>query len=106
MAIRFNRLTDLYWVTVERHHRRLIAGGTFFGGVVGGVSATGTYYADPRLVDTVVYAGAGAVCGALVGIVGPVLLPVIIPTAALVGPIHMYNKYRWENRHSVKTQNK
>ena len=98
MAARFNKLNDLYWVTIDRYYWRFIVGGSLIGGVVGGVLIQNEY--NPRIRDTAFRAFIGMAAGGFTGAFGPLVLPVVLPVVAFIGPIHLYNKHRWEK--SVK----
>lgn len=83
---------------IDRNFNRSIVGGSFIGAVAGGIWLQDEF--KPRIGDTVFRATAGAVAGGITGVIGPVILPVAFPIIAFIGPIHLYNKYRWEK--SVK----
>ena len=100
MAARFTKLNDLYWVAFDRHFNRLVVGGALIGSVVGGICIKDEY--KPRIRDTAFRAMWGAIAGGIVCSVGPVALPVVLPVVAFIGPMHLYNKHRWEKKYSVK----
>ena len=99
-ATRFLKLNDLYWVAFDRHFNRLVVGGALIGSVVGGICIKDEY--KPRIRDTASRAICGAFVGGITGAVGPVALPIVLPVVAFIGPMHLYNKHRWEKKYSVK----
>ena len=78
------------------------AGRTISIGSLGGAIYTGTIAGDgpekPRLRDTAMLTGYGAVMGGFGSFLLLCTYPVSIPVAAFVGPIHLYNKYKFESK--------
>lgn len=71
-------------------------------GSLGGAIYTGTLLSEgpekPRFRDTAMFVGWGAIAGALGSFLLLGTYPVAIPAAVFVGPIHLYNEYKYESK--------
>ena len=93
----FENIIFQYYYVWERHLGTIVGIGT-----VGGAIYVGTIAGDgskkPKLKDTAILAGYGAVSGAAGSIILLATYPVLVPAAVFVGPIHLYNKYKYESK--------
>ena len=79
----------------------------FFGTIVGLGTLGGAIYVGriagegdekPRFRDTAMFVAYGAVTGAAGSLFLLATYPIAIPAAVFVGPIHMYNKHKYESK--------
>ncbi len=95
-----NILTHYNYVW-ERFFGTIVGLGTLGGAIyVGTVAGQGCY--KPRFRDTAMFVGYGAVAGAAGSLFLLATYPIAIPAAVFVGPIHMYNKHKYESRQPKK----
>lgn len=93
----FENIIFHYHYVWERYAGRIISIGSLGGAIyVGTIAGDGSK--KPKLKDTAILAGYGAVVGGSCSLLLLVSYPVSIPVAAFVGPIHLYNKYKYESK--------
>ena len=85
---------DYMW---SRHAGTIISVGT-----LGGAIYSGTLLSEgptkPKFGDTALFTVYGALTGAASSLFLLATYPVAIPVTAFVGPIHMYNKHKFESK--------